>query len=156
MQLPAAPAAWQHFAIILRLTAVDARDGTEQRLPDAAPGSVAVLPIGRHTATVIIAEPVVVGPAGAGSRGAPLPPEGALRLRPAGALVPLDIDGDGVLQVTWERGVLAALILDLWRGGATRGCSTSSAWTGNCGNAPAPTHGRSIAAPSWPRCRRAR
>ncbi|MCY4484117.1 MAG: hypothetical protein OXC12_14705 [Spirochaetaceae bacterium] len=118
MQLPAAPAAWQHFAIILRLTAVDARDGTEQRLPDAVPGSVAVLPIGRHTATVIVAEPVVVGPAGAGSRGALLPPEGALRLRPAGAVVPLDVSSDGVLQVTWERGVLATLILDLWRGGA--------------------------------------
>jgi hypothetical protein len=39
-------------------------------------------------------------------------------LRPAGAVVPLDIGDDGVVQVTWEHGVLATLILDLWRGGA--------------------------------------
>ena len=117
MQLPAVPAAWRHFAIILRLTAVDARDGTEQRLPDALPGSVTVLPLSRHAATVLVAEPVVVGPAGAGGRrdSAVLPD---LRLRPAGAVLPLDIGADGVIRVTWERGVLAALILDLWRGGA--------------------------------------
>lgn len=116
--LPELPAAWRHFAIILRLTAVDARDGAEQRLPDALPGSVAVLPIGRHTATVIVAEPVVVGPAGAGGRGGEPAHPGALKLRPAGAVVPLDVDAGGVLQVTWEGGVLATLILDLWRGGA--------------------------------------
>lgn len=116
--LPELPEAWRHFAIILRLTAVDARDGTEQQLPDALPGSVAVLPIGRHTATVIVAEPVVVGPAGAGSRSAAIIAPEALRLRPAGAVVPLDVDANGGLQVTWERGVLATLILDLWRGGA--------------------------------------
>jgi len=115
VHLPELPAGWRHFAIVLRLTAVDARDGAEQRLPDALPGSVAVLPVGRHTATVVVAEPVVVGPAGASGRSV-LPP--ALRLRPAGAVVPLHVDTGGVLQVTWEGGVLATLILDLWRGGA--------------------------------------
>ncbi|MDE0230175.1 MAG: hypothetical protein OXJ62_15080 [Spirochaetaceae bacterium] len=113
--LPELPAGWRHFAIILRLTAVDARDGAEQRLPDARPGSVAVLPVGRHTATVVVAEPVVIGPAGASGRSV-LPP--ALRLRPAGGVVPLHVDAGGVLQITWEGGVLATLILDLWRGGA--------------------------------------
>ena len=117
MQLPALPAAWRHFAIILRLTAVDGRAGTEQRLPDALPGSAVVLPVGRHTATVIVAEPVVVGPAGSRGRGA-TPPPPHLRLRPAGAVVPLDAGDDGGVAVTWERGVLATLILDLWRGGA--------------------------------------
>lgn len=118
VQLPEVPAVWRQFSVILRLTVVDARGGTEQRLPDAVPGSVAVLPIGRHTATVIVAEPVVAGPAGAGSRSTNLLAPGVLRLRPAGAVVPLDVGADGVLQVSWERGVLAALILDLWRGGA--------------------------------------
>ena len=118
VQLPALPAAWQHFAIILQLTAVDGRDGTEQRLPDAVPGSVVALPLSSHTATVIISRPVVVGPAGAGNRSVSTLPPGRLRLRPAGAVVPLDIGDDGVLQVTWESGVLATLILDLWRGGA--------------------------------------
>ena len=118
VQLPAVPAAWRHLAIVLRLTVVDARDGTEQRLPDALPGSVAVLPISRYTASVIVAEPVVLGPAGAGSRNPGHPSPGVLRLRPAGAVVPLDVGAGGVLQVSWERGVLAALILDLWRGGA--------------------------------------
>ena len=118
VQLPALPAAWQHFAIVLRLTAVDGRDGTERRLPDAVPGSVVLLPLSSHAATVLVAEPVVVGPAGASSRGALIEPPSALRLRPAGAVVPLDIGDDGVLQVTWEDGVLATLILDLWRGGA--------------------------------------
>ena len=115
--LPELPSGWRHFAIILRLTVIDARGGAEQRLPDALPGSVVVLPIGRHTATVIVAEPVVVGPAGAGSRSVKYNSP-ALRLRPAGAVVPLDVDAAGALQVTWERGVLATLILDLWRGGA--------------------------------------
>ena len=118
VQLPALPAAWQHFAIILRLTAVDGRDGTEQRLPDAVPGSVVVLPLSSHAATVILSQPVVGGPAGAGNRSVSQPPPSWLRLRPAGAVVPLDIGADGVLQVTWEAGVLATLILDLWRGGA--------------------------------------
>ncbi len=117
VHLPDLPAAWRHFAIVLRLTAVDARDGAEQRLPDALPGSVAVLPVGRHSASVVVAEPVVVGPAGAGSRSANGDPS-ALRLRPAGAVVPHDVDAAGVLQVTWEGGVLATLIMDLWRGGA--------------------------------------
>ena len=117
VQLPEMPGAWQHFAIILRLTAVDGSDGTVQRLPDALPGSVVVLPVGRHTATVVVAEPVVVGPAGTRGRGASRSPS-LLRLRPAGAVVPLDLDAGGVLQVTWEHGVLATLILDLWRGGA--------------------------------------
>ena len=117
VQLPELPAAWSHFRIILQLTVVDGRDGTEQRLPDALPGSAVVLPVGRHTATVIVAEPVIVGPAGASGRGAVIPPP-HLRLRPAGAVVPLDAGDDGVLPVTWERGVLATLILDLWRGGA--------------------------------------
>ena len=118
VQLPALPAAWQHFTIALQLTAVDGRDGTEQRLPDAVPGSVVVLPLSSHTATVIIGRPMVVGPAGAGNRSVSLLPPGRLRLRPAGAVVPLDIGDDGVVQVTWEHGVLATLILDLWRGGA--------------------------------------
>ena len=116
VQLPELPPTWRHFAVILRVTAVDGRDGTEQRLADAVPGSVVVFPISSHTATVIYAEPVVVGPAGAGNRGG-LPPA-APRLRPAGAVLPLDAGADGALQVSWERGVLAALILDLWRGGA--------------------------------------
>ena len=89
VQLPELPAAWSHFRIILQLTVVDGRDGTEQRLPDALPGSAVVLPVGRHRATVIVAEPVIVGPAGASGRGAVIPPP-HLRLRPAGAVVPLD------------------------------------------------------------------
>ena len=117
VQLPELPAAWSQFTIILQLTAVDGRDGTEQRLSDALPGSAVVLPVGRHTATVIVAEPVVTGPAGTNGRGAAIPPT-HLRLRPAGAVVPLDLGPDGMLHVTWERGVLATLILDLWRGGA--------------------------------------
>lgn len=117
MQLPELPVAWRHFAIILRLTAVDGRDGTEQRLPDALPGAAVVLPVGRHTASIVLAEPVIVGPAGTlGSGDNKLGSN--LLLRPAGAVVPLDSGAGGVLQVTWERGVLAALILDLWRGGA--------------------------------------
>ena len=118
VQLPALPAAWQHFAIILQLTVVDGRDGAALRLPDALPGSTVAVPITSYTATVVLAEPVVVGPAGAASRVANLSSSGFSRLRPAGAVVPLDIGDDGVLQVTWEHGVLATLILDLWRGGA--------------------------------------
>ena len=120
VQLPELPAAWRHFAIILRLTAVDARDGTEQRLPDALPGAAVVLPVGRHAASVVLAQPVIVGPAGALGSGDQKhrPDLLQLQLRPAGAVVPLDSGDDGVLHVTWEGGVLAALILDLWRGGA--------------------------------------
>ena len=117
VQLPELPAQWRHFAIVLQLTAVDGRDGAEQLLPDALPGSAVVLPVGRHTATVIAAEPVIVGPAGTRGHGDHRTHHD-LRLRPAGAVVPLDAGADGVLRITWERGVLASLILDLWRGGA--------------------------------------
>ena len=103
-RLPLLPEPWQQFAITLRLTVVDGKDGRERRLPDARPGDAVMLPVGRHTATVVLAEPVVVGP----------PPR---QLRPAGAVVPVSLDGKGVLQVTWERGPLAVLVRDLWRGG---------------------------------------
>ncbi len=102
--LPRLPEPWQQFAITLRLTVVDGEDGRERRLPDARPGDAVVLPVGRHTATVVLAEPVILG-------------QPALALRPAGAVVPVSLDSDGVLQVTWERGVLASLVRDLWHGG---------------------------------------
>ena len=117
VKLPELPAAWQHFSIVLQVTAVDGRDGTGQRLPDAVPGSAIVVPAGRYRATVVLAEPVIVGPAGTRDReNTDQPPP--LLLRPAGAVVPLDGGSGGVLQVSWERGVLATLIVDLWRGGA--------------------------------------
>ena len=97
VQLPELPAAWSHFRIILQLTVVDGRDGTEQRLPDALPGSAVVLPVGRHTATVIVAEPVIVGPAG--GRGAVIP--GRRRTARCGA--------DGVLRLPGS--AAAAMIL---------------------------------------------
>ena len=125
VKLPGLPAAWQHFSIVLQLTAVDGRDGTGQRLPDAVPGSAIVLPVGRHRATVVLAEPVIVGPAGTRNqedtrnmRPPGLNMNPPVRLRPAGAVVPLDAGNGAVLQVSWERGVLASLIVDLWRGGA--------------------------------------
>ena len=43
---------------------------------------------------------------------------GGRLLRPAGAVVPVSAARSGALEVTWERGLLASLVLDLWRGGA--------------------------------------
>lgn len=119
VHLPELPPAWRHFEVVLELTLVDGRDGRAQRLPAAPPGATLALPVGRYPATVIVARPLVTGRAaeeatetvaGAGS--------GRL-LRPAGAVVPVSAARSGALEVTWERGLLASLVLDLWRGGAS-------------------------------------
>ena len=105
VQLPELPAAWRHLDVTLKLTVVDGRNGREQRLPDARPGARLTLPVGRYTATLILAQ--------AYAGWAP----DTLAMRPAGAVIPLSGTESGALQVTWERGLLASLVLDLWRGG---------------------------------------
>ena len=117
VHLPDLPPAWRHFEVALQLTLIDGRDGREQRLPTAPPGATLALPVGRYPASVIVARPLVTGSA---SLGATAPVAGAGRsLRPAGAVVPVSAARSGALEVTWERGLLASLVLDLWRGGAS-------------------------------------
>ena len=111
MRLPELPPAWRHFEVVLQLTLVDGRDGREQRLPAAPPGATLALPVGRYAASVIVARPLVTGPATDGAAE-------TVALRPAGAVVPVSDARSGALEVTWERGLLASLVLDLWRGGA--------------------------------------
>lgn len=118
VRLPELPPAWRQFEVVLELTLVDGRDGREQRLPAAHPGATLALPVGRYAASVIVARPLVTGPA---TEGATAPEPGAdtgRKLRPAGAVVPVSDARAGALEVTWERGLLASLVLDLWRGGA--------------------------------------
>ena len=67
MRLPELPPAWRHFEVTLQLTLVDGRDGREQRLPAARPGATLALPIGRYAASVIVARPLVTGPAAEGT-----------------------------------------------------------------------------------------
>ena len=110
MRLPELPPAWRHFEVVLQLTLVDGRDGREQRLPAAPPGATLALPVGRYAASVIVARPLVTGPATDGAAE-------TVALRPAGAVVPVSDARSGALEVTWERGLLASLVLDLWRGG---------------------------------------
>ena len=119
VQLPQVPPAWRHFEVALQLTVVDGRDGREQRLPAAArPGARVALPVGRYAATAIIAQPLIVGLApGAGSAGPAADPAAARLLRPAGAVVPVGDGHSEAIEVTWERGLLASLVRDLWRGG---------------------------------------
>ena len=117
VQLPELPPAWRHFEVSLQLTLVDGRDGRERRLPAARPGTTLALPVGRYPASVIVARPLVTGRASVGAT-APVAGGGRL-LRPAGAVVPVSADRSGALEVTWERGLLASLVLDLWRGGAS-------------------------------------
>lgn len=127
VQLPQLPPAWRHFEVALQLTLVDGRDGSERRLATAAPGARLALPVGRHRATVILAEPLVVGRApgaerapGAGRTPAPgqAGKDAAARLlRPAGAVVPVGGAPAETIEVTWERGLLAGVVRDLWRGG---------------------------------------
>lgn len=118
VQLPQVPAAWRHFEVALQLTLVDGRDGREQRLAAARPGARVALPAGRYPATVIIAQPLIVGRApGAGSDGPAADPAAARLLRPAGAVVPVGDAQSEAIEVTWERGMLASLVRDLWRGG---------------------------------------
>ena len=117
VQLPELPPAWRHFEVALQLTLVDGRAGREQRLPAARPGATLALPVGRYAASVIVARPLVTGSASAGAT-APVAGDGRL-LRPAGAVVPVSKVRSGALEVTWERGLLASLVLDLWRGGAS-------------------------------------
>ena len=117
VQLPQLPPAWRHFEVALQLTVVDGRDGSERRLPAASPGARLALPVGRHRAAVILAEPVVVGRAPARGQ-APAARTAARRLRPAGAVVPIGGAPAETIEVTWERGLLAGVVLDLWRGGA--------------------------------------
>ena len=116
VQLPQLPPAWRHFNVVLQLTLVDGRDGSERRLATAAPGARLALPVGRHRATVILAEPLVVGRASTTGR---TPGERATtrRLRPAGAVVPVGGAPSQTIEVTWERGLLAGVVRDLWRGG---------------------------------------
>ena len=119
VRLPELPPAWRHFEVALQLTLVDGRDGREQRLPAARPGATLALPVGRYAASVIVARPLVTGPASVGAA-APVAGAGNGRLlRPAGAVVPVSAAGSGAVEVTWERGLLASLVLDLWRGGAS-------------------------------------
>lgn len=118
VQLPPVPAAWRHFEVALQLTLVDGRDGREQRLPAARPGARVALPVGRYPATAIIAQPLIVGRApGAHSAGPAADPAAARLLRPAGAVVPVGDAQSEAIEVTWERGMLASLVRDLWRGG---------------------------------------
>ena len=118
VQLPELPPAWRHFEVAMLLTVVDGRDGREQRLPAARPGARLALPIGRYTASVVVAQPLVVGRAAAGGTAPALAdPASGRWLRPAGAVVPIGDARSGALEVTWERGLLASLLLDLWRGG---------------------------------------
>ena len=121
VQLPQLPPAWRHFDVALQLTLVDGRDGSERRLATASPGARLALPVGRHRATVILAEPLVVGRAPVAGR-APARGQAAGRaaarlLRPAGAVVPVGGAPSQTIEVTWERGLLAAVVRDLWRGG---------------------------------------
>ena len=116
VHLPELPPAWRHFEVVLELTLVDGRDGRQRRLPAAPPGATLALPVGRYPASVIVARPLVTGAATEGGT-APVAGDGRL-LRPAGAVVPVSAAGSGALEVTWERGLLASLMLDLWRGGA--------------------------------------
>lgn len=117
VHLPELPPAWRQFEVALQLTLVDGRDGREQRLPAARPGTTLALPVGRYPASVIVARPVVTGRASEAAT-APVAGDGRL-LRPAGAVVPVSAARSGALEVTWERGLLASLVLDLWRGGAS-------------------------------------
>ena len=118
MRLPELPPAWRHFEVTLQLTLVDGRDGREQRLPAARPGATLALPIGRYAASVIVARPLVTGPAAEGTTATVAGAGAGRALRPAGAVVPVSDARSGALEVTWERGLLASLVLDLWRGGA--------------------------------------
>ena len=123
VQLPQVPPAWRHFEVALQVTVVDGRDGRERRLPAARPGARLALPVGRHRATVILAQPLVVGPAAGRAAGGAAGTAQAARaagrlLQPAGAVVPVGDAGAEAIEVTWERGLLASLVLDLWRGGA--------------------------------------
>ena len=104
--------------MVLQLTLVDGRDGREQRLPAARPGATLALPVGRYAASVIVARPLVTRPATEGATATLAGAGNGRLLRPAGAVVPVSDAGSGVLEVTWERGLLASLVLDLWRGGA--------------------------------------
>ena len=120
VQLPELPPAWRHYEVAMLLTVVDGRDGRPRQLPAARPGDRLALPLGRYAASVIVAQPLVVGraPAADGSAPAVAGPATGRLLRPAGAVVPVSDARSGVLEVTWERGLLASLLLDLWRGGA--------------------------------------
>ena len=120
VQLPELPPAWRHYEVAMLLTVVDGRDGRPRQLPAARPGDRLALPLGRYAASVIVAQPLVVGraPAAAGSAPAVGGPATGRLLRPAGAVVPVSDARSGELEVTWERGLLASLLLDLWRGGA--------------------------------------
>ena len=121
VEIPHLPPAWRHFEVSMQLTLVDGQDGREQRLPAVPPGVRLALPAGRYQATVIVAQPLVVGrePEPGAETGAPAVSDRAARrlLRPAGAVVPISEASSGVLELTWERGLLASLVLDLWRGG---------------------------------------
>lgn len=117
VRLPDLPPAWRHFEVSLQLTLVDGRDGRERLLPAARPGATLALPVGRYPASVIVARPLVTGRASVGDTA---PVAGGDRLlRPAGAVVPISDVRAGAVEVTWERGLLASLVLDLWRGGAS-------------------------------------
>ena len=105
VQLPELPAVWRHLDVTFELTVVDGRSGAEQRLPDARAGSRLPLPAGRYAATVVLAEPRL-----GGTR--------RLALRPAGAVITARGAASGVLELSWEGGLLASLVLDLWRGGS--------------------------------------
>ena len=118
VRFPELPPAWRHFEVALQLTLVDGRDGRERRLPAARPGATLALPVGRYPASVIVARPQVTGRASMGAT-APVAHGGGRLLRPAGAVVPISDVRSGALEVTWERGLLASLVLDLWRGGAS-------------------------------------
>ncbi len=118
VHLPELPPAWRHFEVVLELTLVDGRDGRQRQLPAARPGATLALPLGRYPASVIVARPRVTGPAAEGGAAAVARAGNGRLLRPAGAVVPVSAARSGALEVTWERGLLASLVLDLWRGGA--------------------------------------
>ena len=67
---------------------------------------------------MILARPQVTGPATEADTAAVAGAGHGRLLRPAGAVVPVSAVRSGALEVTWERGFLASLMLDLWRGGA--------------------------------------
>jgi len=118
VHLPELPPAWRHFEVVLQLTLVDGRDGREQRLRAARPGATLALPVGRSAASVIVARPLVTGPVTQGGADTVAGNGNGRLLRPAGAVVAVSETRSGALEVTWERGLLAGLVLDLWRGGA--------------------------------------